>query len=258
MLQVHPSEAVERGKNRGARQQSFTSTSTRVDAERASSSLIPVVRCFSTFARSYQNMLTKQKNIHETTMSFSARRRSSRHSDEEQPNSQQQRPPRTTHQTTCKDLNLTGNTLCCGCSLREDQPESKYKNSKCKCKRLWSREHRQVQEGKRGKSQQWLSHANSWRQLIAMGHPESTGWAELIESKPERNAGLPPTSLPARPPPPPPEQQDGIDRQLTNPTTQKRARPGSPAAISPSKKSKTATPCMEQIEECFAKITPTE
>jgi hypothetical protein len=32
----------------------------------------------------------------------------------------------------------------------------------------------------------------------------------------------------------------------------------SPAAISPSKKSKTATPCMEQIEEYFAKITPTE
>jgi hypothetical protein len=162
-----------------------------------------------------------------------------------------------THQMTCKDLNLTGNTLCCGCSLREDQPESKHKNSKCKCKCLWSRERRQVQEGKRGKSQQHSGCVNSWRQLTAMGHPEPTGWAELIESKPVRNVGLPPTSLPA-PPPPPPEQQDGIDRQLTNPTTQKRARPGSPAAISPSKKSKTATPRMEQIDEHFAKMTPTE
>jgi hypothetical protein len=93
-----------------------------------------------------------------------------------------------------------------------------------------------------------------------MGHPEPTGWAELIGSKPERNARLPPTASPA-PPPPPPEQQDSINPTLTNPITQKRVRPGSPSpAISPSKKSKSATlpPCIELTEKYFATMTPVE
>jgi hypothetical protein len=190
-----------------------------------------------------------------------------------------------TPQTTCKDLNLIGNTLCCGCLLRVDQPESKYKKLKYKCKRLWNRAHRQVLEGKRGRSQQHSSYINTWRQLIAMGHPEPTGWAELIESKPERNAELigrsrkpvsPPATSPASPeltpptpplPPPeqqdtllpPPEQQDSINPILTNPITQKRVRPGS-LTVGPSKKSKTATlpPRVVQIKEYFAKTTPTE